>query len=480
MNIAALDDSILGRHTPDPLQFAFTGKTQAHAGRGGRPILDPALQTLTLEAQLAGQPAAGRPRCLYLHIPFCRVRCTFCNFFENAASPAWIETYLHHFYDELARKADSAWAQAAPFDAVYVGGGTPTDLTAAQLQTLGETIRRRFPLADDCELTLEGRLNRFDDARFEASLTAGFNRFSFGVQSFDTRVRKAAKRLDDRGEVLQRIEQLVARDAAPIILDLLFGLPWQDESCWQQDIADFLASGAHGVDLYQLIQMPGTRLSELVAQGRQPVPANVPTRARMYAYGAKRLEQAGLQRLSVCHWARDARERSRYNSLAKTLADVLPIGAGAGGQINGVALMQTRNLQDYQQQCSEGRWPLAMLMAPARHGRRDGLIKAGFDKGMLDGESWAAQGQDGLFEQLRPLLSVWQERGLVNLADNRAELTLAGRFWSVNLAQGALLALQQEDHSKENVDVTQRTGGGAHSPPRGSNHPSHGGATGRH
>lgn len=446
MNLALLDEQILGRLTPDPLQFAFNGKTTAHAGQGGgRPILDPVEQSQRFAQLLDAQPVTGRPRCLYLHIPFCRVRCTFCNFFQNAASPAWMETYLQHFYAEMASKAQTRWAQAAPFDAVYVGGGTPTDLNASQIQRLGEQIQRYFPLRADCEITLEGRLNGFDDRKFDAALSGGFNRFSFGVQSFDTKVRKAAKRLDDRETVLARIESLVSLNAAPIILDLLFGLPYQDEACWQRDIADFLDCGAHGVDLYQLIDMPGTVMSRMVEQGRQPPPAGTPQKARMYAYGAAALEAAGLQRLSVCHWARDSRERSRYNSLAKTSADVLPIGAGAGGQINGVALMQHRVLESYQTQCAEGRWPLAMMMAPAVYAARDGLLKASFDRGLLDHQRLADAGFPHLFAQLRPLLAAWADRGLLQLDDQQATLTLAGRFWSVNLAQGALQALATYD-----------------------------------
>lgn len=482
MNPAIFDETILGRKTPDPLQFAFNGKTQAHAGHGGgRPILDPGAQQARLTAMLASTPEPGKPRCLYVHIPFCRVRCTFCNFFQNAASPDWIDRYLQHFYQDMARKAATPWAQGAPFDAVYIGGGTPTDLSAAQIRELGLRIRQSFPLAADCELTLEGRLNRFDEAKFMAALEGGFNRFSFGVQSFDTRVRKAAKRLDDREAVLRRIEQLVATDAAPIILDLLFGLPWQDEACWQRDIEDFLASGAHGVDLYQLIEMPGTVMNRLIEQGKQPPPADVPTRARMYAYGAERLEQAGLQRLSVCHWARDPRERSRYNSLAKTRADVLPVGAGAGGQIQGLALMQSRDLDVYQPQCADGRWPLAMLLQTGPDAPRNGELKAAFDLGVLDADRWAAAGYPQLFNELRPLLAVWEDRGLVQLDSHRAELTLAGRFWSVNLASAALqalaLAAQPVSSLQENMHDAYRSGVGTHSSSTGHAHPGHGPTT---
>ena len=441
MDISRFDESIFGRLTPDPLQFAFSGKKSAHAGRGGRPILDPAQQQAMFSGLLASEPEPGRARCLYLHIPFCRVRCTFCSFFQYAASPSWIENYLQQLWREMEAKAATRWAQAAPFDAVYVGGGTPTDMTAAQIGELGQRLRQLFALSDDCEITLEGRLNGFDDDKYAAALNNGFNRFSFGVQSFDTKVRRAAKRLDEREAVLERLSALSRGNQAPIIVDLLFGLPFQDEACWQRDIRDFLDSGAHGVDLYQLIEMNGTPMERLVAQGKQPPPAATPQKARLYGYGARTLEAAGLQRLSACHWARDPRERSCYNALAKTSADVLPLGAGAGGSINGVALMQQRELQPYQAACEAGAWPVAMMMASPPHFCRDGLLKSGFDKGLLDGRLWRGQGHPELFDALRPLLEFWQQRALLTLGDEQAELTLAGRFWNVNLAQCALQAL---------------------------------------
>lgn len=440
MDISQFDASILGRLTPDPLQFAFDGKVSAHAGRSGRPI-PPAQQAAMFQQLLQSEPVPGRARCLYIHIPFCRVRCTFCSFFQYAASPSWLSAYLNVLWTEMERKALQPWVQSAPFDAVYVGGGTPTDMSAGQIAMLGHKLRTLFPLSDDCEITLEGRLNGFDDAKFDAALAGGFNRFSFGVQSFDTNVRRSAKRLDDRETVLARLAQLTQRNAAPIIIDLLFGLPFQDEACWQRDIADFLASGAHGVDLYQLIEMQGTPMARLVEQGKQPAPALTPFKARQYAYGARTLEQAGLQRLSSSHWARDSRERSRYNALAKTSADVLPIGAGAGGQINGVAIMQHRELEPYQASCEENHWPLAMLVAPAAHAERDALLKSAFDRGIIEQSDWISAGYPDLFITLRPLFDAWVERELMSVQDGRAELTLAGRFWSVNLAQAALTAL---------------------------------------
>lgn len=282
--------TMTGLATPEPLKFAFTAKTSAHASRGGA-------GPLTLDA--AGwqawwqRPSEAQERALYIHVPFCRKRCSFCNFFENGANPARMSRYMAALCDSLHRAADSPFGQSHPFSAVYVGGGTPTDMAADDLARLAEAIRR-FPLTADAEVTLEGRLNGFDDEKWQTALAGGFNRFSFGVQSFNTEVRQQAARFDDRETLLARLGDLTRDDAAVIVADLIFGLPGQDDALWRQDIADVMTSGVHGVDLYQLIPMQGTNLERAQEKGRLGWSADGQQRATMYAYGARTLEQGGL------------------------------------------------------------------------------------------------------------------------------------------------------------------------------------------
>ncbi len=243
--------TMTGLATPDPLKFAFGAKTSAHASRGGAGPLT--LDDAGWQAWWQW-PSEAQERALYIHVPFCRKRCSFCNFFENGANPARMSRYMAALCDQLSRAAKTPLVQSKPFSAVYVGGGTPTDMAADDLARLAEAIRR-FPLTADAEVTLEGRLNGFDDEKWQTALAGGFNRFSFGVQSFNTEVRQQAARFDDRETLLARLGELTRDDAAVIVADLIFGLPGQDDALWRQDIADVMASGVHGVDLYQLIPM---------------------------------------------------------------------------------------------------------------------------------------------------------------------------------------------------------------------------------
>lgn len=437
--------SMTGIASPSPLPFAFSPKRAPHSHGGVR-----------VEAQLdAGQwhelwqqTSTSSQRALYLHIPFCRKRCSFCNFFENGAKPQRIADYVEALSAELRRAGQNPLVQSRPFQAVYIGGGTPSDMTASQIALLLRSLTD-FPLSDDAEITLEGRLNGFGDDKWQAALNGGVNRFSFGVQSFDTQVRLAAGRLDSREKVIERLQQLSRRNDAPVIADLIFGLPWQDERVWQQDIADVIESGIHGVDLYQLITLSGSRIQRQQQSEAEAPRADSATRARMYAYGAKTLEAGAWQALSCNHWRRDVRERSRYNHMAKAGAEIIPFGAGAGGNIFGYGIMYGRELSAWQQALKLGIRPPAHITAPVPKGF------AGTIKGALDSGSLAfSLLPDSLVGHLMPLFLRWQSHGLAELSQTALKLSLAGRFWNVSMQSGLFEYLERNPPA-EYPSVTQ-------------------------
>ncbi|MBV7296631.1 heme anaerobic degradation radical SAM methyltransferase ChuW/HutW [Enterovibrio paralichthyis] len=457
MNIDLGNADLVGNCSPDPLRFAFTRKRSAHAGGMMQPVAAEMIQPSLKQAHatLPDLVMGSSPtRCLYIHIPFCRVRCTYCNFFQYASSKTLIEGYVAALKQEMRWKAAMPWTQAAPFQAVYIGGGTPTDLSATQIGEIVSDIRRLFPLTPDCEITLEGRVNRFGTDKFEAALEAGVNRFSFGVQSFNSLVRKQAKRFDDRETVLAKIQQYAGYNAAPIVIDLLYGLPHQTLDVWQQDLADYLESGAHGVDLYQLIEMQGLPMARMVEQGKLPHPADTQMKATMFEQGVAFMAKHHQKRLSVNHWASNNRERSIYNSLAKTTAEILPLGAGAGGNVMGRQMMQTRDMDTYIDAINNKRYPVTMLtMAPANRAV-SAEIKSAFDAGVLAEYRLDKVAGRGTFSALTPLFEAWQINGLVyfeksgleNSHQNRRylTLTLAGQFWAVTLAQNLIEVLQKQ------------------------------------
>lgn len=455
LDIYKFDQSILAVDTPDPLRFAFAEKASAHAG-GMAVAVAPEQKLATLEQLYQCVGNKSDKRCLYIHIPFCRVRCTFCNFFQNAASRGLVDSYFEALMIEIEQKSALAWTQSGTFHAVYIGGGTPTDLSPEQIERLGKAIRAKFPLAPDCEITLEGRINRFSDEMFDRALEGGFNRFSFGIQSFNSQVRRSAKRLDDREVVLERVSSLSAMDQAPIILDLLYGLPYQTLDVFEQDLIDFMSTGAHGIDLYQLVVGGSAPMLNLVDKGRIPAPATTPDKAAMYQLGSAFMAKHHMRQLSVNHWAKDNRERSQYNSLAKTYAEVLPIGCGAGGNIAGYGMMNHRILDRYIEAVKSGDSVVAMMTKQHSLEPIFAAIKSGFDRGVLARKAMANFNHQSSFDFLLPLFNHWQAKGLLEVEQEYLCLTLAGKFWAVSLAQACIQVLQstyQENNALHSVAI---------------------------
>ncbi|EGS73596.1 radical SAM superfamily protein [Vibrio cholerae BJG-01] len=434
------DESILGANTPDPLRFAFQNKHSAHAGGIAMPV--PSHEQANVWQHITKQVSQRQQvRCLYIHVPFCRVRCTFCNFFQNAASRQLVDAYFAALLEEIKQKSALPWTQTGVFHAVYIGGGTPTELSPEQIRQLGTAIRESFPLTPDCEITLEGRIHRFSDEMFENALEGGFNRFSFGVQSFNTQVRRRAKRLDGREVVMERIASLAATQQAPIVIDLLYGLPYQTAQVFEQDLQDFMQTGAQGIDLYQLVVGGSAPMLNLVEKGKLPPPATTPDKASFYQIGVEFMAKHHLRPLSVNHWTRDNRERSLYNSLAKTYAEVLPIGCGAGGNMGGYSLMQHRQLDTYLDAMKNGQPLVAMMARQHEYEPLFAALKAGFDSGVIAKQRLPKFYHHQTFDWLKPLFLRWQQIGLVEVEQDYLTLTTAGRFWSVSLAQACIQVL---------------------------------------
>ncbi len=187
--------------------------------------------------------------------------------------------------------------------------------------------------------------------------------------------------------------------------------------------------------------MGGTPMKGMIDKGKLPQPASTEEKAYMYKYGVEFMNKHHLNRLSVNHWARSNRERSIYNSLAKTTAEVLPVGCGAGGNLGGVGIMQHRTLDAYIQSINAQQMPIAMMTQSASSAGLFSMIKAGFDRGVLSRKALMQQTSEDVYQYLMPLFKQWQNNGLVKVNADYLSLTLAGEFWAVTLAQSVISAL---------------------------------------
>lgn len=399
--------------------------------RGSKPVDKDLLQQTWHNLQQQVIPKAKR--LMYIHIPFCATHCQFCGFYQNPLRQHDTKIYTQYIIQELLMDANSILSQSAPIHAVYFGGGTPTALSADELHQIITTIRTNYPLAPDCEITIEGRILNFDDEKIDACLEAGANRFSIGIQTFNSDIRKRLGRTSDEQQAIKFLTNLGERDKAAVVCDLIFGLPRQTLKTWQNDLAIVRDLPIDGVDLYALNLLPTTPLFKSVENGRVVI-ADVKERGEFYQLGVEYLDNAGWNQLSNSHFGKTTRERNLYNLLIKQGADYLAFGSCAGGNLNGQSFMIDRNLESYYQQLDQQQKPLVMLLQSGPQLTWLRKLQGGIEAGRVDLNDLTEN-----TDQLLPLIRQWYQAGLLRSDEPILRLTTSGRYWASNL----LFALQK-------------------------------------
>nr|WP_092072369.1 heme anaerobic degradation radical SAM methyltransferase ChuW/HutW [Dendrosporobacter quercicolus]NSL48567.1 heme anaerobic degradation radical SAM methyltransferase ChuW/HutW [Dendrosporobacter quercicolus DSM 1736]SDM40825.1 oxygen-independent coproporphyrinogen-3 oxidase [Dendrosporobacter quercicolus] len=440
----------VGTAAGEPLTEAFSRKRVVHAGVRGKPVM-PAEWQSTWQ-RLVGERPKPAERAAYLHIPFCRHRCLYCGFFQNYSEDELENAYINSLIKELEMSKDSPYLAGGPVNAVFIGGGTPSTLSPQNAARLLSAVRNCLPLANDYELTLEGRIHDLTADKIEAWLANGVNRVSIGVQSFDTDVRRAVGRLDDTRTILERLERLSGYNQAAVIIDLIYGLPNQTGEIWNEDLALLKTAAIDGMDLYQLNIFQDSALQQAIHAGKLPPAATTAEQAGMFAVAEAELSAQVFSRLSICHWAKTNRERSMYNVLTKAGRNVIPFGAGAGGNLDGVTMFLNRDVGKYMESVAAGCKPVAGMFVQPAGSELHNTVVAQLERGYLNLSLLSARFGPAVLE-LDPLLELWQARGLLQSGPVTAKLTVSGQFWYMNIAQSVLECLHALLDGEHAVEV---------------------------
>ena len=260
------------------------------------------------------------PLGIYISVPFCRTKCSYCNFASDVFSRAVFERYVDRVCADV-RNAPQAAAEMGgrmerAVDSIYLGGGTPTVLETAQLERVFDAVRSQFDVRPDAEVTVECAPATLTPAMLDSLLRCGVNRVSLGVQSFVDQEAAAVGRLHKRATVLGDIARLRTAGIANINIDLIAGLPHQTAESWEFSLAEAIASGAPHVSVYMLEVDEDSRLGrELLAGGTRYHAHFVPHEeavADFYGAACERLASAGIMQYEISNFARAGFE-SRHN-----------------------------------------------------------------------------------------------------------------------------------------------------------------------
>lgn len=391
-----------------------------------------------LRARLA---MPGGPFAFYVHVPFCTGRCLFCGFAGSGPGGGAGARYCQ----AVEREIDSlalASGPRGPVRAVYFGGGTPSSMDSGDLSRLLSAARSLAPFANDCEITLEGAVHDFTRDRASEFIDAGFNRFSIGIQTFDTAVRRSMGRHLSGVEALARLRELCSMSMAAVVIDLIFGLPGQTIEIFERDLELAVSVGLDGLDTYQLNVFPDGALERAAEEGRVPPPAPLAAQGRYYALALERLGRMRFRQLSLSHFARGTRERNLYNPWAKSRLDCLSAGAGAGGFVSGWSFYRRADPAAYVERASRGDFAPDFVTAPHPAGEISSFLAGQMEEGALDLDAFRAS-YGPVPPAFQRILDNWRDAGLASEADGLVTLTTAGRFWGVNMAQAAIDALDE-------------------------------------
>ncbi len=276
------------------------------------------------------------PLGIYISVPFCRTKCSYCNFASDVFSRAVFERYVERVCadvesaDRIAAEVNGTLERAV--DSIYLGGGTPTVLEAGQLERIFGAVRRRFEVSPDAEVTVECAPGTLTPAVLETLQHCGVNRVSLGVQSFVDQEAAAVGRLHKRTTVLDDIARLRAAGITNINIDLIAGLPHQTRESWEFSLAETVATQVPHVSVYMLEVDEDSRLGrELIAGGARYHAHFVPDEESMadfYVSACEQLQAAGVAQYEISNFARAGFE-SRHNLKYWTRQPYLGFGVDA-------------------------------------------------------------------------------------------------------------------------------------------------------
>ncbi len=300
--------------------------------------------------------AFGPPASLYLHIPFCMAKCSYCDFASYPLPAEWYAPYVEALQREVGT-VGAGWGRPQ-LDTLYVGGGTPTVLPTALLAGLLAAVGRAFDLAPTAEVTLEANPGTVTLDALEALCRAGANRLSLGVQSFQAHHLRLLGRIHTAAQAAAAVALARQAGFANVNLDLIYALPGETLAEWQADLGAALALGPEHLSLYALTLEVGTPLQARVACGEVPTPDSE-LAAAMYELAERTLAERGWEHYEISNWGRTPGLRARHNLTYWHNLPYAGCGAAAHSWLRGERRANVRAPREYIERLAQWQDPVA-------------------------------------------------------------------------------------------------------------------------
>ncbi|RCV63063.1 oxygen-independent coproporphyrinogen-3 oxidase [Methanophagales archaeon] len=353
----------------------------------------------------------GEKGALYIHIPFCTGRCTFCILTKELPTGNTLK-YVDTILDEAREWRD----YFSSIQTIYVGGGTPTSLSSEELKLLFAGLRDTFNIDNDAELSVETTASELTEDNMNLLLELGVNRLSVGVQTFNLCLRKMLGRRGGGKEVVKKLNR--AREMFPLLtIDILYDLPRQELRDVIADLQKAVGIGVDGISLYPLIYAPQTAIAK---QFEQPP---IETAIDSFENAKSFLEDAGYNHVNINHFS-NGRDKFRYSTYFNSLGNILGFGAGATGFLADCFMKHKSTSEQYIMNNVGNVFSVPKTIIPVL------WCVSQLQYGIVDvKESKRRWGFDPL-EAFAKTIEKSVDRGELIIGKNEIELTSEGMFWA--------------------------------------------------
>ena len=372
-----------------------------------------------------------KPTSAYVHIPFCTQICYYCDFSKVFIKNQPVDSYLEHLLQEFASY------DIQKLRTLYIGGGTPTALSALQLETLLDGLTRNLDLSVLEELTIEANPGDLDEDKIAVLKNSAVNRVSLGVQTFDDKMLKKIGRSHLEKDIYENIDRLKLAGFDNISIDLIYALPGQTMEQVKDNVAKAIALDIPHMSLYSLILENHTVFMNRMRRGKLPLPKEE-VEAEMFEYIIATLESAGFEHYEISNFSKPGFE-SRHNLMYWDNAEYYGIGAGASGYVNGVRYKNHGPIRHYLKAVEEGNARITEEHLTLREQMEEEMFlglrkKSGVS--MTRFEEKFGRSFDGLYgEIVRDLV----QQGLMQVDGDRVRMTKRGLFLGDTVAERFIL-----------------------------------------
>ena len=372
-----------------------------------------------------------KPTSAYVHIPFCTQICYYCDFSKVFIKNQPVDSYLEHLLEEF-RSYDIQKLRT-----LYIGGGTPTALSASQLEVLLDGLTKNLDLSVLEELTIEANPGDLDADKIAVLKQSPVNRVSLGVQTFDDKMLKKIGRSHLEKDIYENIDRLKLAGFDNISIDLIYALPGQTMAQVKDNVAKAISLDIPHMSLYSLILENHTVFMNRMRRGKLPLPKEE-LEAEMFEYIIAELERAGFEHYEISNFSKPDFE-SRHNLMYWDNAEYYGIGAGASGYVNGVRYKNHGPIRHYLNAVEAGNARITEEHLSQREQMEEEMFlglrkKSGVS--MARFEEKFGRSFDGLYgEIIRDLV----QQGLMQIDGDRVRMTKRGLFLGDTVAERFIL-----------------------------------------